>query len=225
MLSQFRMETSVIFRRVSVGFTCKFWLFHVVVLQRKAMKYTHFLKKTHALNYSSFVLPLTHCSRRHDLFKVPKIWQSFISFDLDHMEPSWSKFCQFRNPDSFYRLIPIPVLTEWNAFSVRKFKISPCCLRTKSCHLLSFSHWRRGTPEALHLRFSSARTNWKRKLEGWCVKTAQPYKEVWKMTWSVKKTRNFVKVAVIFGFSRWPFDFFVNFVIRLPRLFSRFLSK
>ena len=82
MLSQFRMETSVIFRRVSVGFTCKFWWFHVLVLQRKAMKYTHFLKKTHALNYSSFVLPLTHCSRRHDLFKVPKIWQSFISFDL-----------------------------------------------------------------------------------------------------------------------------------------------
>ena len=106
-----------------------------------------------------------------------------------------------------------------------KFKISPCCLRTKSCHLLSFSHQRRGTPEALHLRFSSARTNWKRKLEGWCVKTAQPYKEVWKMTWSVKKTRNFVKVAVIFGFSRWPFDFFLNFFIRLPRLFSRFLSK
>ena len=82
MLSQFRMETSVIFRRVSVGFTCKFWWFHVLVMQRKAMKYTHFLKKTHALNYSSFVLPLTHCGRRHDLFKVPKIWQSFISFDL-----------------------------------------------------------------------------------------------------------------------------------------------
>ena len=174
MLSQFRMETSVIFRRVSVGFTNKFWWFHVLVLQRKAMKYTHFLKKTHALNYSSFVLPLTHCSCRHDLFKVPKIWQSFISFDLDHMEPSWSKFCQFRNPDSFYRLIPIPVLTEWNAFSVRKIQNQSLLSENEIMSSpFIFSLEKRNAWGVTFTIFFS-----KRKLEGWCVKTAQPYKGV-----------------------------------------------
>ena len=175
MLSQFRMETSVIFRRVSVGFTSKFWWFHVLVLQRKAMKYTHFLKKTHALNNSSFVLPLTHCSCRHDLFKVPKIWQSFISFDL--LRPHGAILA---------KILPISKSRQFlsanpNSGTYRMKRL--LCSKIQNQSLLSeneimsspfiFSLEKRNAWGVTFTIFFS-----KRKLEGWCVKTAQPYKGV-----------------------------------------------